>query len=160
MNAVDQVGENVQCSWQNSFLAMLPEIEQRLRHAFRRLDPESIDDATEDGVVHCLLAHKRLMETGRCQSATPSTLAWYAMLHVRRGRRAGCTMNASDPLSRYAQVSKGIKLEPLQTYNTAGDRWIDSLVEDRRSRVVDQVAARMDIRALFATLSKRTRRSP
>lgn len=145
-------------TWQHGFLEILPEIQDRLGHAFRRLDPESRDDATEDGIVHCLLSYIRLFEQGRLQSVSPSNLAWYAMLQVRRGRQAACRLNTREPLSRYAQLGKGIKIEPLQSYIAAHGDWVDQIVTDRRSSVGDQVAARMDIRAWLATLSRRTRK--
>jgi hypothetical protein len=58
-------------------------------------------------------------------------------------------MNSKDPLSRYAQLGKGIRVEPK-----AGE-WIEQLVESRRAPVLDQVAARIDVGAWFEGLSKR-----
>ena len=56
-------------------------------------------------------------------------------------------MNGKEPLSRYAQISNDIEIET--------NNWIDSLVEDKRADVADQVAAKMDVSAWFATLTKR-----
>ena len=75
-------------NWQSSFVAMLPEIEQKLRLAFCRLDREAREDAIEEGVVHSLLAYVRLVELGRADVATPSSLAWYSSRQVKRGRPA------------------------------------------------------------------------
>ena len=58
-------------------------------------------------------------------------------------------MNGKEPLSRYGQISNDIEVE-RQSSN-----WIDAMVEDKRATVVDQVAAKMDFRAWFATLTKR-----
>ena len=66
-------------------------------------------------------------------------------------------MNGKEPLSRYARVKKGFQIERLHNYSARQDRWIDMLVEDKRASVADQVAARMDVRAWFATLSRRMR---
>jgi hypothetical protein len=143
---------NNECSetvWQHTFVEMLPEIEQKLRLAFCRLDPEAQEDAMEEGVVHSLLAYVRLVEQGRGEVATASSLAWYSSRHVKRGRPAGGRMNGKDPLSRYAQVSHGIEVE-----RQAGN-WIDTLVQDKRAPVADQVAAKLDVGAWFATLTKR-----
>ena len=74
--------EQNQTTWQSSFVAMLPEIEQKLRLAFCRLDPESREDAIEEGVVHSLLAYVRLVEQGRAEVATASSLAWYSSRHI------------------------------------------------------------------------------
>ena len=58
-------------------------------------------------------------------------------------------MNGKEPLSRYAQLGNGIRVERLD------GKWIDALVEDKRAPVADQVAAKMDVGAWFATLSRR-----
>ena len=128
---------------------MLPEIQQRLRRAFRHLDSASCEEAIAEGVVHCLLSFARLHERGRADAASASTLAWYAALAVKRGRPAGNRMNGKEPLSRYAQIGNGIQVEQ------GHGNWIDLMVEDKRASVPDQVAAKMDVAAWFATLSRR-----
>ena len=140
--------EQNETTWQSAFVAMLPEIEQKLRLAFCRLDPEAREDAIEEGIVHSLLVYVRLDEQGRAEVATPSSLAWYSSRLVKRGRPAAGRMNAKDPLSRYGQISNGIEVECQPS------TWIDMLVEDKRAAVADQVAARMDVGAWFATLTK------
>jgi hypothetical protein len=139
--------ERNETTWQSDFVAMFPEIQQKLRLAFCRLDPEAGEDAIEEGIVHSLLAYVRLHEQGRAEVATPSSLAWYSSRHVRRGRPAGGRMNGKEPLSRYGQISNDIEVEP--------SNWIDTLVEDKRADVADQVAAKIDVGAWFATLTKR-----
>ncbi len=141
--------ERNEITWQSNFVAMLPEIEQKLRIAFCRLDPEAREDAIGEGVVHSLLTYVRLHEQGRADAATPSSLAWYSSRLVKRGRPAGGRMNCKEPLSRYGQISNDIEVERSPSH------WIDSLVEDKRAAVADQVAAKMDFGAWFATLTKR-----
>ena len=58
-------------------------------------------------------------------------------------------MNGKEPLSRYAQLGNGIQVE--QTHG----KWIDMLVEDKRASVPDQVAAKLDVGAWFATLTRK-----
>ena len=118
--------EHNEPTWQTTFVTMLPEIEQKLRLAFCRLDPEAREDAMEQGIVHSLLAYCRLVEQGREQVATASSLAWYSSRHVRRGRPAGGHMNGKEPLSRYGQISNGIEVE-----RQPGE-WIDAMVKDKR----------------------------
>ncbi len=141
--------ERNETAWQGSFVAMLPEIQQKLRLAFGRLDPEAREDAIEEGVVHSLLAYVRLVKQGRAVVATPSSLAWYSSRLVKRGRPTGGRMNGKEPLSRYGQISHDIEVE-----RSLGP-WIDAMVEDKRAPVADQVAAKMDVGAWFATLTKR-----
>jgi hypothetical protein len=138
-------------TWQSCFVAMLPTIEEKLRLAFCRLEPEAREDAIEEGVIHALLAYLRLHDQGRADVATPSSLAWYSSRHVKRGRPAGGRMNGKEPLSRYGQISNDIEVE-----SQCGN-WINAMVEDKRSPVVDQVAARLDFGAWFASLTKRMR---
>ena len=82
MIAINKDYNNNGSSWQIQFVTMFPEIEQRLRLAFRQLDPASKDEAIGEGVLHALLAYSRLHERGREQVATPASLAFYS---VRRG---------------------------------------------------------------------------
>ena len=136
-------------TWQSDFVAMLPEIEQKLRLAFWRLDPEARENAIEEGVVHSLLAYVRLVDQGRAEVATPSSLAWYSSRHVKRGRPTSGKMNGNEPLSRYGRISNDIEIE------RQSGTWIDTLVEDKRAPIADQVAAKMDVGVWFATLTKR-----
>ena len=58
-------------------------------------------------------------------------------------------MNGKEPLSRYGQIGNNIEVEP-QSGN-----WINLMVQDKRAPVADQVAAKLDVGAWFATLTKR-----
>jgi hypothetical protein len=149
MIAINNESNGNETSWQTHFVTMLPEIQQRLRQAFRLLDAEAREDSIQEAIVHSLLSYSRLHERGRAESASPSSLAWFATLQVKRGRPAGSRMNGKEPLSRYAQIGNGIRIEQMQS------NWIDAMVEDKRTSVADQVAAKMDLGAWFATLTKR-----
>ncbi len=139
----------LETNWQSGFVTMFPEIEQRLRLAFRQLDPDSKDEAIGEGVLHALLAYYRLHEQGREQIATPATLAFYSARAVRRGRPAAGKMNGKDVLSRYAQLGHDFQVD-----RSMGE-WIESLVEDKRAPVPDQVAMKIDFGSWFATLTNR-----
>ena len=96
--------------WQTKFATMLPEIQGRLRRAFRHLDHSSRGEAVEEGGVPSLRAYVRLFEQGRPHVATPTTLVFYSSRHVKRGRPAAGRMNSKDVLSRYAQIGHGFQL--------------------------------------------------
>jgi hypothetical protein len=151
MIAIRDQREECQTNWQPNFVTMLPEIKQRLRLAFCRLDPEAREDAIEEGIVHSLLAYVRLHEQGRTEVASASSLAWYSSRQVKRGRPAAGRMNGKEPLSRYAQLGNGIWVDQTQ------GQWIETLVEDKRASVADQVAAKIDVGAWFATLTQKMR---
>jgi hypothetical protein len=152
MIAINNERQDIEPNWQSSFVAMLPEIERRLRRKFRQFSPESREDAVAEGVIHSLLSYVRLVEQCRADSISPSNLAWYATLAVKRGRPAGNRMNGKEPLSRYAQVGNGIQVEQRH------GNWMELMVEDKRASVPDQVAAKLDVGAWFATLSRRMKR--
>ena len=149
MIAINKESQNNASDWQAAFVDMLPEIKRWLRIAFCRLATEACEDAIAEGIAHCLLAYVRLHEQGRTEVAIASSLAWYSSRQIRRGRPAVGRMNSKDPLSRYAQVGSGNRFE------RQNGEWIDKLAEDKRASVPDQVAAKMDVRAWFATLTKR-----
>ena len=149
MIAVNHERNDNESNWQSSFVTMLPEIEQRLRRAFRQLDPASKDEAIGEGVLHAMLAYYRLHEQSREQVATPASLAFYSVRAVRRGRPAAGKMNGTDVLSRYAQVGHDIQVDRSK------GGWIEALVEDKRASVPDQVATKLDFGSWFATLTRR-----
>ncbi len=128
---------------------MFPEIHQRLKRAFRHLDPAAQDEAVGEGILHALCAFSRLHDRGRTHVATPASLVFYSVRAVRRGRPAAGKMNGHDALSRYAQVGHDISVD-----RSTGE-WIDLLIADKRASVPDLVAARMDFHAWFSTLTKR-----
>jgi hypothetical protein len=151
MIALNTESQNNASEWQTAFTKMLPEINRWLRLAFRQLGPEAREDAIEEGIVHSLLSYSRLHGKGRAEKANASSLAWYAVRAVKRGRPAVGRVNGKEPLSRYAQVGNGIRFERHD------GQWIDKLVADKRASVPDQVAAKLDVRAWFATLTHRTK---
>src|SRR5262245_12590465 len=78
MIAVKNERQDNDTNWQSSFVTMLPEVQRRLRRAFRHLDSASREESIAEGVVHCLLSFARLYDQGRAEAASASTLAWYA----------------------------------------------------------------------------------
>jgi hypothetical protein len=149
MIAVNNKPEETDLSWQTSFLAMLPEIEGRLRRAFRYLGHEARDEAVREAVAHSMFAYIRLYDKGRAAVASSSSLAFYSSRQVKRGRPAAGRMNGKDVLSRYAQIGNRIRIERQP------NKWIDAIVQDKRAPVADQVAVKMDVGEWFARLSGR-----
>lgn len=144
--------------WQTGFIPLLPEIKERLRLAFRQRDAAAREEAISDGVVLCLLAYLRLHEQGRADKVTASNLAWYAAKQIRSGRSAGCRLNSKEPLAVYAQQRRGIRVEHMRSNDHSEQTWIDALIQDQRSTVLDHVAAKLDVAAWLKTLCRRTRR--
>jgi hypothetical protein len=145
-------------TWQEQFVEMLPEVQRLLKVAFRNIPPEGRDDACGEGLFHSIWSYFQLYEQGRAEVATPSSLVWYAMLQVRRGRVAGCRLNGREVMSRYAQIGHGFKVVPLQNHDPDDDTWVNDIVECRNASVLDQIAIRMDFRSWLESLGRRTRR--
>jgi hypothetical protein len=158
MIAVERKPVRSQSRWQTRFVAMLPELERQLRRTFRCLDPESREESVREAIAHSLFAYVRLHEQNRAAVASPSTLALYSSRHVKRGRPAAGRMNSKEPLSRYAQLGRGIRVERLDAYSEQREAWIDWLVEDKQASVPDRVAAKMDFGAWFASLTQHMKR--
>jgi hypothetical protein len=134
--------------WQDRFVEMLPEIERCLRLAFCQLASNAREDAMAESIAHCVLAYARLHEQGRADVCSPSSLAWYSSHQVKCGRPAVGRLNCKEPLSRYGRIRNDIRCDREA-------HWIETLVLDNRASVVDQVAAKLDVRAWFATLTMR-----
>jgi hypothetical protein len=158
MIAIHQSDAEYSSDWQVGFMTLLPEIKQRLHQAFRRRDAAAREEAITDAIVLCLLSYVRLHEQGRADKVTASNLAWYAAKQVKTGRSVGCRLNSKEPLAVYAQQRRGIRVEHLRANNPDDHEWIDSLVQDQRSTVLDHVAAKLDVAAWLKTLCRRTRR--
>ncbi|MEX2305999.1 MAG: hypothetical protein WD738_00290 [Pirellulales bacterium] len=158
MSAIDAHHELRQAPWQSGFAEMLPRIERLLKHVFAHLDPENREEAIQNAIVICLVSYARLHARGRAKVVSASNLVWYAVLQVKSGRVAGGHLNGRDPLSLYAQLRRGIKVQRLHTYNAKSDAWIDTIVEDKRAPIPDVVATKLDFLAWLATLCRRTRK--
>jgi hypothetical protein len=148
MLEINRATEESPNEWQAHFVELLPEIQQHLRLAFCDLAPEAREDAVAESIAQCVLAYARLHEQGRTEVCSPSNLAWYSSRKVRSGRLAVGRLNCQEPLSRYGRIRHDIRCD-------REGHWIETLVLDKRASVVDQVAAKLDVRAWFATLTMR-----
>lgn len=145
-------------AWQERFLAMLPAIQTHARLAFRHLKPEARDDATQEVVANALVALTRLVQLGKTDVAYPTVLARYAVAQFQDGRRVGNRRNVRDVLSPYAQKRKRIDVERLDRFDKEAGQWVEAVVEDHRTPILEQVAFRCDFPAWLDTLPRRNRR--
>lgn len=144
--------------WKDVFVSMLPRIESCLAREFWGLDPDAREEAIQEGIANCFARYERLARQGRTEVASAISLAKYAARQVRSGRKVGGKLNVRDPLSRHAQISKGMKVERLDVRCRETNDWLQPLVEDRRTSVLDQVALRMDVPVWLSGFARRTRR--
>jgi len=144
-------------SWQDAFLAMLPQIEAQIGFAFRHLVRDAREEAMQEAIANCCVSYERLNQQGRAAVASPTSLAQFAIRQVRAGRTTGTPLNIRDPLSRYAQLNKSIGVERLDHYCRETDEWLPILIEDHRISVAEQAALRIDIPAWLNRFTRRTR---
>jgi hypothetical protein len=136
---------------------MLPKIENHARFAFRHLNPDNREEAAQEVVCNCCLAFASLVEQGRAEAATWSSLAKYAVAQVRDGRRVGSSLNIKDVSSPYCQQRKGVHVGSLHHWDNQDQSWREMLVEDQTATPADLAASRIDFSAWLETLNHRDR---
>ena len=143
--------------WHAGFMSLLPQIKNYAEYAFRRLDPESREEAIQCCIVAAMFAYTQLVDQGKSDIAYAGPLAMYAIRRFRMGRRFGERMNANDVSSPYAQKKRGIKLESLARYDHEAEDWEELLVEDKHAGPSEVAAVRLDFAQWLSTLSDRKR---
>lgn len=144
-------------NWQQRFLALLPVIVNYVRPAFRELGPEAKAEAVQEAVANALVAYARLVSQGRETLAFATVLARFAVSQVRAGRLVGGRLNAQDVSSQYCQQKKRIRLGRLDRFDPQESCWRETVVEDHRTPIADQVSFRIDFPAWLDSLSPRDR---
>ena len=136
-------------AWQAGFVALLPQIQECLRFAFRKLPAWERDEATAEAVANTAIAYARLYERDKLEVAFASSLAGYAVKWYFAGRRVGTKLNVNDLTSRYAQRRRGFALKSLDQ-RTASGEWKETLIEDKTSGPAEIAAARLDVETWLA----------
>jgi len=139
-------------------LALLPVIVNYLLPAFRKLRPEEKSEAVQEAVCNCWVAYARLVEQGRESLAFATVLARFAIAQVRSGRQVGGRLNIKDISSKYCQQRKRIRLGRLDRYDPVENCWQETIVEDHRTPILDQVCFRIDFPAWLDSLPPRDRK--
>jgi hypothetical protein len=145
-------------TWHSLFLALLPQIRNYVVPVFRHLRRADQDDAVQNAICHAFAMFLHLMRDGREHLIYPTVLANFAVRHVREGRSFGTRTNSGDMTSLAAQrrrESGGTR--PVRSHSEKG-HWIEALIEDHRTPVIDQVWFRIDYPDWLSQLSRRRRR--
>lgn len=143
--------------WQDQFLAMMPAIETHARLMFRRLDPEARDDAVEEVIANACVAFARMVRQDKTDRAFPSALARFAVAQFRDGRRVGNRQHIRDVLSPCAKKRRRQKVERLDRFDDTRGEWMEAVVEDHRTPILEQVAFRCDFPQWLKHLPARSR---
>jgi hypothetical protein len=159
-------------SLHHHFLAILPRIETHAQVYFRHIRcPGRRADAIQETIAVSWRWFVRINEQGKDVSEFVSTLASYAVRHVRSGRRLCGSQRAKDAMSPVAQQRHHFKVEPLncstrQSYETLyadphGQDEMDGYEERLRDNSVtpppDAAAFRIDFPAWLSRLGPRNR---
>lgn len=144
--------------WQERFLALLPVIVNYLLPAFRKLRPEEKSEAVQEAVANYWVAYARLVEQGRESLAFATVLAKFAIAQVRSGRQVGGRLNIKDISSKYCQQRKRIRLGRLDRFDPVENCWQETIIEDRRTPILDQIWFRIDFPAWLDSLPPRDRK--
>jgi hypothetical protein len=138
------------------FAALLPGIGRQLHYDFSRLGREAAEEAVQEGIANCLQAFVRLQQQNRAEDAKASSLARFAARQVRSGRTVGSRLNSHDPLSRYAQIKNGLRVNRFESAELSHS--IEEALVDRRTSIPQRVALRIDLPSWLGTLSRNLQR--
>lgn len=144
--------------WHAGFLALLPRIQEYALFAFRGLDAESKQEALQCVVAGALAAYVRLVQLGKTDLAFATPLAMFGVRQYRDGRRFGSHLNVHDVSSEYARRVKSIRLERLDQYDPAEDKWKEVLIQDRHAGPFDIVRTKLDFAAWLRSLPAKRRK--
>jgi hypothetical protein len=157
---------------QSHFLAILPRIETHAQINFRHLKcPGKRDDAIQETIAIAWKSFLRITEQGKDVNEFVSTLADYAVRHVRSGRKLCGRLKSRDVFSPIAQHRGNYKVEPLNCSTRRGfedvhadphgqeqmDAFEERLKDNTRSPVPDQAAFRVDYPLWLSQLGTRNR---
>ncbi len=144
--------------WHADFLKMLPKIADHASFSFRHLNGDSRDEMIQEVVANACTAYARLVEQGRADAATWSSLARFAIRQVRDGRKVGSGLNIRDVCSHHCQIRKGVHVQNLSRWDEQEQEWTEMVIEDRHATPADVAAFRVDFRQFLKSLSRRNRK--
>ena len=145
--------------WHRVFLALLPQIVQHAKFAFRHLRGEARQDAIQETIANVLVAFVNLVRRGKMSIAYPTVLAKYAVAQINDGRKVGNSLNCRDVLSPYCQRLKGLVVERLDRHDKDDENaWSEILIEDRHAGPAETAMVRLDFSDWLASLKRRDRR--
>jgi hypothetical protein len=157
MTVVPQNSSN----WQHAFLSVLPSVEAHARIRFRTLRAERRDDAIQEAIAAACVNFQRLAARGRLDVAHPSSIADFAVRHVRIGRHIGGKQDAAqDVLSPIAHDRHGVRVHSYHC-NRCGDGtdgWRQVAIAERKASIPDTAAFRIDFAEWLRTLTRRDRK--
>jgi len=142
------------------FLRILPAIESHASLTFRHLRAAYREEAIAEATAAAFENYDSARRRGKLHRLTPSTVAKYAVLGVKSGRRVGGPDdNTTDVLARRAQTVRGFKCHSI--YDAMKDPtapvWKLLLSDHGRDPVADLACFRIDWSEFLKQQHDRTR---
>lgn len=144
-------------SWQPTFLRLLPQIRNYAVPAFRQLKGDDHDNAVQEAIAQAFVLFVRLMRKGRDDRVFPTVLARFAIGRVRQGRTLGGRMNSRDVTFPNRSSRQNVRWARLAWHRPSRHRWLEAVIEDHRTPVIDQVWFRIDYPEWLSRLPHRKR---
>jgi hypothetical protein len=149
MNAATQIS-----NWQTGFLRVLPAVQTHAKIHFRKLPAEQREEAIQETIAAAVVSYQKLASKGQLHVARPSTLATFAVLHVRNGRHVGGHQDAAgDVMSPIAHRRHDIILASVGDDGCRG-----MLIADRKADIPNLAAFRIDFKHWYSSFSRRDRK--
>jgi hypothetical protein len=140
MEVIHQRDDAETNTWQEAFLAILPNVKKHTRFALQRMGLEAREDATSEVVACVMCEFRRLHQRGEIHRAFASTLVRYAVARYHDGRRVGTAQCTCELLSRRAQTAGEYSVCTLNTTST----WVEDIVDTHGSDLLGQVTFYLD----------------
>jgi hypothetical protein len=152
------------CDWHAGFLKVLPAVETHARIRFRRLNADRREEAIQETIAAACLNFQLAAAQGKLNVVHPSSLADFAVRHVRTGRHVGGSQDAArDVMSPVCQRRHGVEVVSIDrdrlpaSLRDGTDGWKRIAVADRKANIPDLSAFRIDFAGWLQTLTHRDR---
>jgi len=143
--------------WQASFLTSLPGVKTHAQIQFRDLPVSRREEAIQEATAAAWVSDRRLALSKRLDVCYPSTLANFAVSHVRNGRHIGGRQDsAKDVMSPVAHQRHGVHCQRESACSDS--EWKELVVENRRTSIADLAAFRIDFADWLRSMTRRQRR--
>ena len=142
-----------------AFLQILPRLEMHARIYFRQIRcPNAQDDRVQETIAMAWKWFVTLAERGKDATGFVSTLAVFAALGVRLGRRLCGQEKPKDVLSPLAQQRHGFTVHRLPADGAWHEEFAEALYDNTQTPPDEQAAFRLDFAAWRSRHSARNRR--
>ena len=160
---------NIDSAVNKSFLKYLPAVKTHASIQFRHLARAEREEMIAEAAAAAFVNVHHALRNGNGHRLKPSTVAHFAVLHVKGGRHVGGgTDSKTDVMSRKAQHRGGFKVVGLpwdsdSAFDCLKDPsspvWKRVLLEDKNTPVPDQAAFRIDWSGFLRQQHDRTRKA-